>query len=734
MTDLRRIVSTLSTHLRAGALLRCACVAGAAYLLIATFSTSPLPAVAVGLLAFGLSIWREQPFADQKPRAIMLLHERIGAVEYSLPLLDKSQLNIAEQLQLERLGQRANQVRLPNVLWTNIGRYSAAFLLALGIHAGYPLLRQRAGNERSERIQTRVAPTRPDALPRLQSARLTIEPPAYTRQPTTRGSDLNVSAVAGSRLTWQLRFSRYERVVVQLVNSRGQARPFRVGPAGATYSDQLVQSGLYAIRAHGQLPARAGRPARDTVVYQSPFYRLDARPDLPPTIEPDTKELYQYHTRRDAPTLHIGAKITDDFRVARVFLVATVARGSGEAVTFREVKLPVADANFKQAHLIKSIDLGALNFAPGDELYYYWAVVDNRQPEPNLTKSDTYFVRYRDTTETDASAIATVAVNLMPEYFRSQRQIIIDAEKLLARRKTMTIRAFNSASNEIGYDQKVLRLRYGQFLGEEFESTAGGGHAGPADDKANPLAGFTHDHDKGEADHEAHPAEDHHEHEHSAGSAAQDPVAALMEQYVHQHDNAETNTFHEQSTRALLKMALEQMWQSELHLRLYDPKQALPFAYRALDYLKQSQQKARSFVQKTGFTPPPINEADVRLTGERKNVTPAFRPARSYAGARLSALAAEVLGYLEAAQLTATQRLAVQQLGARLTNRVLNSGLTNWTVLTALQKAAAGGPLSSRERTSLNAYLSGIAEEGGSTDHPPANNRRLETAFWRRLR
>ena len=61
----------------------------------------------------------------------------------------------------------------------------------------------------------------------------------------------------------------------------------------------------------------------------------------------------------------------------------------------------------------------------------------------------------------------------MPEYFRSQRQIIIDSEKLLREKKCIAKETFNARSNSLAYDQKVLRLRYGEFLGEEFESGIG---------------------------------------------------------------------------------------------------------------------------------------------------------------------------------------------------------------------------------------------------------------------
>jgi hypothetical protein len=51
----------------------------------------------------------------------------------------------------------------------------------------------------------------------------------------------------------------------------------------------------------------------------------------------------------------------------------------------------------------------------------------------------------------------------------------------------------------------------------------------------------------------------------------------MLADYVHSHDDGEANTFYEQSTRSLLKSSLEQMWQSELHLRMYEPEKALPY-------------------------------------------------------------------------------------------------------------------------------------------------------------
>jgi hypothetical protein len=58
------------------------------------------------------------------------------------------------------------------------------------------------------------------------------------------------------------------------------------------------------------------------------------------------------------------------------------------------------------------------------------------------------------------------------------------------------------------------------------------------------------------------------------------------------------------------------MWQSELHLRQGRPDQALPFAYKALGYIKEVQQASRIYLARVGPELPPIDESR-RLTGKR---------------------------------------------------------------------------------------------------------------------
>ena len=750
MNDLKRLISSVTYQLYANALLRCVLLAASAYLLTVTFTGPSVWSVLAGAVGFGAGVFFSKLHQNKTPQAIRVIHQTVGDVEYSLPLLTKPHLNLAEQLQLERLNEHVQQVSIPVVIWSRVWLYGLLLLVAVGIHYGYPLLsQQKPPDSPQERgILEAFVPERKPVAPTFQSATLRVQPPPYTRLPVINSSNLNVAAVVGSALTWRVQFNDNRQLSIRLVGSRGQELAFRQTGDGFTYRDRLVNSGLYAIKAYWR---RDGQ--RDSVVYQSDFYRLDAKPDLAPKIEPASKELYRFHYLKDPKSLSIAAKISDDFSVSQAFIVVTVARGSGENVKFREIKLPFNQRNFTQATLSKTLDLNALQFAPGDELYYYWAAFDNRQPEPNFTKSDTYFVVYKDTTKLEESELATMAVNIMPEYFRSQRQIIIDTEKLIAGRKKggpkwKATHAFKSQSNEIGFDQKALRLRYGQFLGEEFEKSIGGGNPLPTNNEGAVVAGmaaiqaYMHKHDEGEGEQtpaptpaQTHSADDGHNHGGGGHTDdSKDPLAALMEQYVHSHDDAETNTFHEQSTRSLLKMALENMWQSELHLRLYEPEKALPFEQEALKYLKLSQQKARSYVKKTGFDPPQTKEKETRLTGELKNVISSFDQDRMYNQQRIETLVAEALGFLDQPKLNSRQRQMLQQLGNVLANNIINSGLQNWSVLTGLQKLAVGKSLSRQEKIQLKTKLYALTNASERTGPSYVSDQVLQQVFWQKLK
>jgi hypothetical protein len=177
-------------------------------------------------------------------------------------------------------------------------------------------------------------------------------------------------------------------------------------------------------------------------------------------------------------------------------------------------------------------------------------------------------------------------VNVKPEFFRSERQIILDSEKLLKDRDSISKEAFNTRSNELGNDQKLLRLRYGKFLGEEAESDIN-----PKEEQEDAVSDPK-----------------------NFGNAA-----VVLDKYSDKHDNAEDAQFFDPAIKAQLKATLTEMWKAELQLRLYKPEAALPFEYKALRLLKDLQQKSRVYVAKTAYNPAPL-KMEKRLTGDLSKV------------------------------------------------------------------------------------------------------------------
>lgn len=723
-----KIIESVSRQLYTSAFLKSLIVALAGTLLVLAFSKSWILAGGIGFVCFGISGYLLGLFFDKKQESVALIHKNIGGAEYSLELLEVAEPNIAERLQLERLYSQLEKEPIPNLVFKGLLPYIIGILLTGIVYFSIPYLSREKSFSTSLLEESKVAEgINTVELPGFLTAKVHIQPPAYTGISANESSNLNVSAVAGSVLKWTVKFSHSDKLKVTLSNSRGEELNFKNGSHGFEYTDKVVSSGLYGIRAYWS----------DSLIYQSDFYHLEAIPDLAPRIEPSTKELYTLHFLQDPKTLKIAAKVSDDFLVKEVFVVATLARGSGENVKFREMKFPIGQANFKSSNITKTIDFKALNFTPGDELYYYWAAIDNKSPQANFAKSDTYFVVYKDTSAINEGELATMAVNILPEYFRSQRQIIIDTEKLIAKRNKVPKSEFNFTSNEIGFDQKALRIRYGQYLGEEYESSIGGGHG--SGEGENILDGFMHKHDSEEEGHHDHTHEHDHSHDHGAkaqsNSESGGSLADILAEYVHSHDDAESNTFYEKSTRSLLKTALENMWQSELHLRLYEPEKALPYEEKALELLKEAQHKARTFISKSSYDPPPIKEKENRMKGELKKFNTKYSSKLVLSEVQLQQLAGEVSGYVNLdRKLNGNEKQKVLLLSNQMSARIVNSGLGNWGMLTSLRKLLDNKKLSNEAIVKLKSGLYKLTRVQKSAE--PSGKvveKRLEKAFWENI-
>ncbi len=328
-----------------------------------------------------------------------------------------------------------------------------------------------------------------------------------------------------------------------------------------------------------------------------------------------------------ATSATIAVAVRDDYQIRRATLHLTLARGSGENIRFsdREVPLPQS-ANPRARDWSKIWSLAELGMEPGDELYFFVRASDNAEPQQTTT-SPTYTLRLPGPVEEQDESNA-LPMLVKPENLRSQRQIIIDTEQLVADLKANPrLGTVRTRSEAIASDQAMLRRRYGQFLGEE-----------------STLFGDDDDHeDEG---------------------APLDVVA----QYGHKHDQEGSATIFDESTKKVLRRALGAMWEAEKALRAITPKPALAPEYKALAAIKELQQADRIYLHKTAFTPPAIKE-EIRMTGDIKDA----RSYRREQGAPGEDVPAEVRSLMQALGANGAlpalwQRSAQDWIRARITN------------------------------------------------------------------
>ncbi len=558
--------------------------------------TSMLSVVGIGMLLFAFAAVLQWQRRDQR-WLLRALNARADMEDSADLLAARSTVGTLQLLQRQRLQQRlaARPAELreawpwPRLLASTL---PAALLLVVAVWWP-PRAAESSGN---------VAPAASIATPplRLTSSQIQLTPPRHTGLPARRVDTLSLSTPQGTQLRWMLAFSGTPNRVA-LVFLDGRRLPLQPRDGGWQAELRLDTSALYRIELDGRLQD-ADKP-----------HRLDALPDRPPQI----KVLAPARSLSIAPPGQAGWELAfdveDDYGVAaQATLQLTLAQGSGENIRFRELSLPLQGQGTPlRRRYSHRVALAALGLQPGDDLIARLVAQDNHSPQPQVVRSPGLILRLQTAASEEPSGIEGVVKRVLPAYFRSQRQIILDAEALLKQKPRLAADRYLQKSDALGVDQRILRLRYGQFLGEEAE-----------DGPALPTA------DDGE--HDTEDGGDHAGHDHPAPAPTttfgQD--VNLLEAYGHTHDHAEAATLLDPQTRATLKLALDQMWQSELQLRQGHPERALPFAYKALGYIKQVQQAERIYLARVGPQLPPIDEGR-RLGGKREGLAPRPDPLRA---------------------------------------------------------------------------------------------------------
>jgi len=545
----------------------------------------------VGLLLLWNSKWT---WNHQK--LIEFLHEHLPRLEYSLSIFFKDELNSLEKLQQEKVLRQlpaVQKIAFPIPLRNRFILLIFSVLLfcsSLFYQIEKPRENQLGLIENEIELQIDSSAQEPIHDFNYQ---LRVYPPTYTGlknfewkkgEKIAEGSHL-VFTNKGNinfKLLWQ---NEYEFSV-----NEKESKSFK-----------LNQSSIYQIE----------YLQNDSAISLKPEV-LEMLRDEAPILSTDLKENRHEIDWEDLSNdFKLDLNIQDDYGIESTDIIMTLSRGEGESVRFREMKQAISAVSkgLEEQQINISLPLDTFSLEPGDELYFYFSAMDNKQPKGNRGRTDVYFLSVADTVESEPVSYEGFALTNEAEYFKSQRQIIIDTEQLLKEQNQISQDEFEQRSNSIGADQKLLRLRYGVFLGEEYETTGGLGeidHAG-------------HDHGDVGGEKEAHDHESHEGHEHESEANFSNPIfneTPELEAYVHAHDESELSTFLDANVKEKLKEALTNMWEAELFLRIYKPKNALPFEYKALKLIKEVKRASRIYVERMGFEPPPIDEDKKRLTGD----------------------------------------------------------------------------------------------------------------------
>jgi hypothetical protein len=542
----------------------------------------------LGTVAFGLIASHRARRYDRRWLIAAIDAARRDA-EDSTDLLfaDPAALTPFQRLQRARVAARLAAGPAPDLYPARSHRTTVGLWLAAAVvMAAIALWPDRAGPGGA--LSPAHEGTAKPGVPTLTAQRLTVIPPAYTGLPARALGTLDARVPAGSRLEWTLAFSPEPAAAsIDVVDGTHT----RLAPSGATWTaDRIAERGLLY-----RVVAQAGQP-------MPPLHRIDVTADQPPQIRLVSPAATLVQIAPGQRSWSLSFEATDDYGVQPVAsLRLVVAQGEGENVRFSQRIVTVRGTAAPRRRIFSTtIALAGTGFTEPGDLVAQLTVADARSPAPQRVVGPAIILRRLPAGGAESGLDAMIS-RTMPAFFSSQRQVIIDAEALLAARPRPMPDRFLARSTSIADDQRLLRMRYGQFMGEE----VGGG-------ATNAMP--TSDAEEGSAP----PTEEH------AGEPPAPPPqfgqeSAIVETYGHTHDEAEAATLLDPGTRATLRQALDNMRQSETALRLGDPRRALPFAYKALRFIKQVQQATRIFLARTGSQLPPVDLAR-RLTGDRSDM------------------------------------------------------------------------------------------------------------------
>lgn len=258
------------------------------------------------------------------------LNQQYPDFKDSADLLTQPAKNLTTLQQIQRLQSVATldliypQVKLPHRIPV------AALLLSLAgiLFFAVTLIPDRQQKPLTSTDLTDDSPTKRDTIPaKVLNTNLSIAPPAYTQLASFTAQALHVEFPEGSTLHWKVVFSKPIQQAAIIWDGR-DTTSLKGTSQGFETRRERTGSGFYQLQWKDDLGA-----------HTSDFYELKAIPDQAPKITIDNLSQFTQLSADDSKMIQFHATLADDYGLVQSDVIATVSKGSGESVKFREERL-----------------------------------------------------------------------------------------------------------------------------------------------------------------------------------------------------------------------------------------------------------------------------------------------------------------------------------------------------------------------------------------------------------
>lgn len=383
----------------------------------------------------------------------------------------------------------------------------------------------------------------------VDELRVRVVPPSYTGLAAEEiGADEPVRALMGSRIELNLH--------VRGAGDEGATLSFNSAQSAMRSLGEGYYNGSFVAHSSGAMEARI---IADENRAPAPFVRaVEVYADAPPEAritEPEGDQLL-----RSVPGAPVTVRFTarDDIGLESVTLKYVKSRGEGDAAKFTNGELAptsIERMSAREWHSAATLDLAKLDVRAGDTLVF-WIEARDRQPTSNNTGRSASLSIAISGPEGIKLNLSDLKPNEIGQFLLSERQIIINTEKLNAERKKLSQAELLKRSNEIAADQREFKNSFNDYIkieGEGEESVV---------------------------------AESQKSLEERASEAAEDRTKP------HEHGPSEPALNAPPSVREMT-YAIRAMWDAEYSLVDGDTEQALVHEREALSRLKRAQSAVR---------------------------------------------------------------------------------------------------------------------------------------------